>query len=447
MKKRINLQFMMLALVAILATIIMSVNIFYGAFKQEVLQDLRMYTQLMVETGVWDNISGSMKDTGSQAGDAELRITIVDDNGNVIYDNGSYAEEMGNHRERPEIAEAMEKGEGSAIRQSETIGENSIYYAVRLSDGKVLRISKKVKSVNSLLASVIPVLAAECVILFFICILLSGLLTKSITKPIEQMAENLDNPASVKAYKELVPFVETIRKQHEDILRSANMRQEFTANVSHELKTPLTSISGYSELIESGMATDEDAVKFAAEIHKNSNRLLSLINDIIRLSELDRISEEDLFEDVDIYETAVNCVNMLDMSAKKNEVSIRIEGESAHISANRQMMEELIYNLCDNAIRYNNRGGTVDVIVREDNEKVVVEVKDTGIGIPKEHQERIFERFYRVDKSRSKMTGGTGLGLAIVKHIVAIHSNARLELESELGKGTIIRLLFTKAGK
>lgn len=447
MKKRINLQFMMLALVAILATIIISISIFYGAFKQEVLQDLRMYTQLMVETGVWDNISDSMQDTEKQIDHEELRVTIVDSNGDVIYDNDSYAEEMSNHKERPEIAEAFEKGEGSAIRQSETIGENSIYYAVRLSDGKVLRISKQVKSIQSLLASVIPVLAAECVILFFICILLSGFLTKSITKPIEQMAENLDNPAAVKTYKELVPFVETIRKQHEDILRSANMRQEFTANVSHELKTPLTSISGYSELIESGMATDEDAVKFAAEIHKNSNRLLSLINDIIRLSELDRISEEELFEDVDIYETAANCVNMLGMAAKKNEVSIRIEGESTHIMANRQMMEELIYNLCDNAIRYNNRGGTVDVIVKEDNERVIVEVKDTGIGIHKEHQERIFERFYRVDKSRSKMTGGTGLGLAIVKHIVAIHPNAGLELESEPGKGTTMRLLFIKAGK
>lgn len=447
MKKRINLQFMMLTLVAILATITISISIFYGAFKQEVLQDLRMYTQLMVETGAWDNISDSAQNIGKQTGYGELRITIVDSNGNVIYDNDSDADRMSNHIERPEIADALEKGEGSAIRQSETIGESSIYYAVRLSDGKVLRISKQVKSIHSLLASVIPVLAAVCLILFLICILLSGFLTKSIIKPIEQMAENLDNPAIVKTYKELAPFVETIRKQHEDILRNANMRQEFTANVSHELKTPLTSISGYSELIESGMATDKDVVRFAAEIHKNSNRLLSLINDIIRLSELDRVSEEELFEDVDIYDIATVCVNMLDMSAKKNGVSIHVEGESRHVTANRQMMEELIYNLCDNAIRYNNRGGTVDVIVRGDNEKVIVEVKDTGIGIPKEHQERIFERFYRVDKSRSKMTGGTGLGLAIVKHIVAIHPNARLELESEPGKGTTMRLLFTKAGK
>lgn len=447
MKKRINLQFMMLTLVAILATITISISIFYSAFKQEVLQDLRMYAQLMVDTGVWDNVSDSAQNPDKQRGYGKLRVTLVDSDGDVIYDNDSITGEMKNHKDRPEIAEAMEKGEGFAIRQSETIGESSIYYAVRLPDGRILRISKQVKSIHSLLASVIPVLVAVCVILFFVCILLSGFLTKSIVRPIEQMAENLDNPMAVKTYKELVPFVETIRKQHEDILRNANMRQEFTANVSHELKTPLTSISGYSELIESGMATDKDVVRFAKEIHKNANRLLALINDIIRLSELDRISEEECFESVDIYDIAVTCVNMLEMAAKKNEVSIRVEGESHYITANKQMMEELIYNLCDNAIRYNNRGGTVDVIVREDNERVILEVKDTGIGIPKEHQERIFERFYRVDKSRSKMTGGTGLGLAIVKHIVAIHPNAKLELESEPGKGTTMRVIVTKAGK
>lgn len=445
MKKRINFQFMMLTMVAILATITISIGIFYNTFKQEVLQDLRMYTQLMVDTGVWDNISDFEKSPDRQGGYDELRITVVDGSGNVIYDNGRDSKEMSNHKERPEIAEALEKGEGSAIRQSETIGESSIYYAVRLSDGNVLRISKQVKSIHSLMASAIPVIVALCAVLFFACILLSGFLTKSIIKSIEQLAQNLDNPSAVKTYNELEPVVDTIRKQHEDILRNANMRQEFTANVSHELKTPLTSISGYSELIESGMATDKDIIRFASEIHKNSNRLLSLINDIIKLSELDHILEDDLFEDVDIYEIALNCVNMLDMAAKKNDVSIRTEGESAHITANRQMMEELVYNLCDNAIRYNNKGGTVDVTVEERDDKVIVEVKDTGIGIPKEHQERIFERFYRVDKSRSKMTGGTGLGLAIVKHIVAIHTDAKLELESESGKGTTMRIIFIKA--
>jgi two-component system phosphate regulon sensor histidine kinase PhoR len=226
-------------------------------------------------------------------------------------------------------------------------------------------------------------------------------------------------------------------------MKNANMRQEFTANVSHELKTPLTSISGYSELIESGIADDEDVVRFARQIHKNSNRLLTLINDIIRLSELDHTATEENHEQVDLYETAKTCVELLKMNAGKNDVTLQLHGESHMAYANKQMMEELIFNLCDNAIRYNNPGGAVDITVSGNESNTVVEVKDTGIGIPKEHQERIFERFYRVDKSRSKSTGGTGLGLAIVKHILAKHENTRLELESEVGKGTCVRVIFS----
>lgn len=220
------------------------------------------------------------------------------------------------------------------------------------------------------------------------------------------------------------------------------MRQEFTANVSHELKTPLTSISGYSELIESGMATNDDVIRFASEIHKNSKRLLTLINDILRLSQLDEATGDDVFEKINIYDIAQSSVEMLQMTADKNNVSITVSGSTQYIYANRQMMDELIYNLCDNAIRYNNPGGSVHVSVTKDNSDVIVEVKDNGIGISKENQQRIFERFYRVDKSRSKQTGGTGLGLAIVKHIVARHENARLELESEEEKGTTIRVIF-----
>lgn len=219
------------------------------------------------------------------------------------------------------------------------------------------------------------------------------------------------------------------------------MRQEFSANVSHELKTPLTSISGYAELIETGMASEQDTVRFAHGIHNSANRLLTLINDIIRLSELDGTEEEADTELLNLHEMAQNCVEMLKMSAEKHNVTIALNGTECYVTANRQMMEELLYNLCDNAIRYNNPGGSVDVQTysREGHTNLVV--KDTGIGISKEHQERIFERFYRVDKSRSKSTGGTGLGLAIVKHIIA-KSHAELELESEPGKGTTIRVIF-----
>jgi len=183
--------------------------------------------------------------------------------------------------------------------------------------------------------------------------------------------------------------------------------------------------------------------RFAREIHKSSNRLLTLINDIIRLSELD-VTTEDIMEELDICDMAANCVEMLQMSAEKHQVQLSFSGEQQMVTANRQMMDELIYNLCDNAIRYNNPGGRVDVSVYREVERVVLEVKDNGIGIPEKDQERIFERFYRVDKSRSKSTGGTGLGLAIVKHIIALHDNVKLELRSKLGEGTTIYVYFTK---
>ena len=230
----------------------------------------------------------------------------------------------------------------------------------------------------------------------------------------------------------------------EELLKNSKMRQEFTSNVTHALKTPLTSISGYAELIETGLASGDDIVRFARGIHKSANRLLILINDIIRLSELDNEEQELVTEHLNLYQLAVTCVEMLETNAEKHHVTISIQGENSYIEGNKMMMEELLYNLCDNAIRYNNENGTVLVEVHAEGEYVNLKVKDTGIGISKEHQERIFERFYRVDKSRSKSTGGTGLGLAIVKHIVEKH-HAKLTVESEIGKGTSMRITFQKA--
>ena len=228
-------------------------------------------------------------------------------------------------------------------------------------------------------------------------------------------------------------------------MKNAQMRQDFTANVSHELKTPLTSISGYAELIEHHMASAQDVPRFAGEIHRSANRLLSMINDIIRLSELDVMETEDMvFERVPLYVLAESCVDMLQLKAEKHNVTLKLKGTTCYVAGNREMVEEILYNLCDNAIRYNNPGGSVTVTAEPKGEKVMLQVADTGIGISKEHQQRVFERFYRVDKSRSKATGGTGLGLAIVKHMVAQH-HAELTLESEEGKGTTITILFEKA--
>lgn len=224
------------------------------------------------------------------------------------------------------------------------------------------------------------------------------------------------------------------------------IKQEFTANVSHELKTPLTSISGYAELIESGMASGEDVPNFAGRIRRESVRMLALISDILKLSKLDEKSKSDSFESVDLYEIACECGDVLEISAKKNDITVSVEGESLFIMGNPGELTELIYNLIDNGIRYNRHGGKVYVkIDGSDNDNVLamLTVSDTGIGIAKEHQGRVFERFYRVDKSRSKETGGTGLGLAIVKHVAERH-NAKIELDSREGEGTTIRVEFYK---
>lgn len=308
----------------------------------------------------------------------------------------------------------------------------------------IIRVAKEVQSMLSIFESGLPIIGVFAGVVFVICALVAHIMTKSLVEPIERLAEDISASDSISTYKEIEPFITTIQKQHEDILRNANMRQEFTANVSHELKTPLTAISGYAELIESGMANPEDITHFASKIQKNSKRLLTLINDIIQLSELDSTEVEVPFTKVDIYNVASECLTMLKVSASKMDVELTLEGEACEVNGNKALIEELIVNLCDNAIRYNNRGGKVKVSIHPNDKQVILAVKDTGIGISEENQQRIFERFYRVDKSRSKLTGGTGLGLAIVKHIVAQH-HAQMEIESAIGKGTEIRVIFNSS--
>jgi len=299
--------------------------------------------------------------------------------------------------------------------------------------------------VRAIIKSALPALAGMAAVLLVICSVAANMLSKSLIRPIENLANQLDAVEEEITYPELLPVVQRIREQHEDIMKGARMRQDFTANVSHELKTPLTAISGYAELIQSGMADEENTRRFAGEIHKNSKRLLTLINDIIRLSELDTVTDtEQTFEPVNLYAIAQTCVDMLQLQAENHGVTLSFAGEPCFVFSTKEMMEEVLYNLCDNAIRYNNTNGSVQVRVRCTEQKVILSVKDTGIGIPKDHQERVFERFYRVDKSRSKSTGGTGLGLAIVKHIL-VQTDAQMELFSEEGKGTEIIVIFPRA--
>ena len=436
MKKKINKMMILIATVTILLTMVLITVVYYDLFRRQVLEDLKSYGSLLKSCSSVEEI----KENGVPV-ESDLRLTLIGSDGQVLYDNEADSVAMGNHASRPEIQEAMRDGEGEAVRNSETLSQSTFYYAIRLEDGSILRLSKDARSIYSIFSQALPMMVGIFVVLLVLCMVAARVLTTKLVAPIEKLAQNIGECTEMQTYEELTPFMTMIRKQHEDIMKNARMRQEFSANVSHELKTPLTSISGYAELIETGMASEQDTVRFAHGIHNSANRLLTLINDIIRLSELDGTEEEADTELLNLHEMAQNCVEMLKMSAEKRNVTIALNGTECYVTANRQMMEELLYNLCDNAIRYNNPGGSVDVQTYAREGHTYLVVKDTGIGISKEHQERIFERFYRVDKSRSKSTGGTGLGLAIVKHIIA-KSHAELQLESEPGKGTTIRVIF-----
>ncbi len=437
MKKKINSSLIMIAVVGILATVLLLTLVYYDLFCRQVTEDLKTYVAFIRQY----DIAGDLQESGTIVHKEGLEVTLFSIDGQIIYDSNETYGQVEDSSEQPEIEAAFADGEGQAVRKSNTLNRSTFYYAVQLNDGSVLRVAKESESLFSIVVSALPSLALVTCMLIVVSMALAHYLTAKLVTPIERLAVNLEDKNDSPEYEELSPLIDTIQKQHQDIIKNAKIRQEFTANVSHELKTPLTSISGYAELIESGMASETDTVRFARGIHKSANRLLTLINDIIRLSELDGTEEAPHFERLNLYQLAETCVDMLYMNAEKHHVTIDLKGMESYITGNKQMIEELLYNLCDNAIRYNNENGSVTVEVYPRQRNTVLVVRDTGIGIPKEHQDRIFERFYRVDKSRSKSTGGTGLGLAIVKHILVKH-NASIELKSESGEGTEITVTF-----
>ncbi len=450
MKQKINSRLIGMSVVVVIATVLCMTFVFYGFFQRQVRNDLHVNAELLKATGMFEREhSGDPADqdmftqlTAVFDNDESLRVTWIDFDGTVLYDNGTDASTLENHSERPEFQDALAYGEGEVQRRSDTMDKSTFYYAVLLDDGSVLRLAADVQSMFSIFVSVIPLLILIVVILIVVSVIVGRLLTRQLLKPIETLANNIEDTAHTPIYKELVPFVETIREQHDNILSAAKARQDFTANVSHELKTPLTAISGYAELIENHMADEKQAAQFAEQIHENAERLLSLINDIIRLSELDTGAEELLiFEPLDLYSLAKDRADLLMVSAKKKQIQLVVEGESCPLRGNRDMIAELIDNLCQNAIHYNRENGKVTVSAQIERERPTLRVTDNGIGIPADMQERVFERFFRVDKSRSRETGGTGLGLAIVKHIVALH-DAEISLFSEVGKGTTIEVRF-----
>ena len=438
MRKLILTDFVVLLAAAIVATTMIMTLLTYSIFENRVIDDLSMDARViaaMMENGEALKVLAEIKDA--------LRVTIVLPSGEVVYDNRVDTAGMDNHAHRREIKLAMENGEGYDVRESETLDRNTFYYAMRLTDGSVLRAAKEASSIWNIYLRAAPLIVLIAVLLIALSAGATNALTRRVVEPIRRMTEKTDAEKEIKVYPELAPLLSKIHSQHEEIIRSADMRAEFTANVSHELKTPLTSITGYAELIESGMAEGEMIKRFAGEIHKNASRLLTLINDTIRLSQMDEDRNVIEREIMDPAVIAENVAEQLRMSAEKHWVTLSVDAKPCLISADRRMIEELIHNLCDNAIRYNVRGGSVRLTVRPIKEHVLVMVQDTGIGISREHQERVFERFYRVDKSRSKATGGTGLGLAIVKHIAARH-DAKITMKSELGRGTTIMVKFDR---
>lgn len=483
------------------------------------------------------------------------RITLVSSDGDVLYDSKTNAEEMENHAKREEIKEALKNGFGESSRYSATLTEETFYYAKKLANGNVVRVSVDHATMLTLVLGMLTPIIIVLIGALALSIFLAYRISKRIVEPLNSI--DLDKPFENEAYDELAPLLTHIERQKEQIhnqykeleVRKSefyavieNMneglvllsrdytvlsinpaagaffsaspecigndflllernheinkaldnavqdgrseievnrngheyqlnisrigsdeqtigvvilvfdisdkvfaernRKEFTANVSHELKTPLQSIMGSAELLENGLVKTDDVPKFIGRIRSEVARLVTLIEDIIRLSQLDE-STDFPQEDADIYEIAKSEAEILSLTAQKRNVNISVKGKSTAIHAPKQLLHEIIYNLCDNAIKYNKEGGSVEVSVEESDNNVILSVSDTGIGIPLDNQSRVFERFYRVDKSHSKETGGTGLGLSIVKHAVQ-YLNGKISLESNVDKGTKISVVFSK---
>ena len=419
-------------------TAVLILSVFYS------YSDNQLKEQLRVVESVVENQLAQDDDTAfiSNHIDKNVRITLVAKDGTVIADSQESANKLGNHLNRQEIQQAIKNGEATVTRHSDTQGKKIYYFATQLDNGNILRVSTEAKSIGKFFSEYIIYILLCIIVVIVTAVFVSMGITKSIVKPITQLGQSLDNIDKFKSDEELKPLVNALLQQKKKQKMLDKQKKQFTANVSHELKTPLTSIAGYAELIETGMAKPEDIKPFAGVIRKQALRLVNLSEDIIQLSQLEESDDEDMsFESVNLYEIAQRCVEALNINAINKGVTLNLTGEECYIRGKAQLVEELVYNLCDNAIRYNKENGNVTVTVTPLEKGASVSVKDTGIGIPKKYQERIFERFFRVDKSRSKATGGTGLGLAIVKHITQLH-DAKLEISSEESKGTEIIVTF-----
>ncbi len=387
------------------------------------------------------DISGTKYLAEMDAVDWGARVTCITADGEVLYDSRRDEKDLENHSEREEVREALENGEGEDVRVSDTVGRELYYYAVLLDDGSVLRVAREMDSLMRTAFAMLPAVGGLALLMLVFALALARWQTKRLIKPINEL--DLEHPLENAVYPELTPLLEAMDRQNKEKEAVSNMRKEFSANVSHELKTPLTSISGYAEIIMNGMVRPADIPLFSERIYKEARRLITLVEDIIKLSKLDEESVELEKEEVDLYDLTREIVSRLAPQAAQKNIHMEVTGEPVIYKGIRQILDEMVYNICENAIKYNNDNGRVTVWVGSTLSGPKISVADTGIGIPKEHQERIFERFYRVDKSHSKERGGTGLGLSIVKHGAILHG-AKVNVESDEGKGTRMEILFTK---
>ena len=441
MRKKIQRSMVMVLFITLLLSYAILTVIMYNRnlalLESEVRQEARY-----IRTAV--NISGSEYLEEMNGVDWTTRVTQIDRDGNVLYDTRRDESTLENHSGRQEIKEAFTDGEGEEIRVSDTVGQEMYYYALRLDDGTVLRVSKSMDGLVGTAIDIFPIMAALAAVMLVVAYFLAKWQTRRLVRPIYEL--DLEHPLENKTYEELTPFLEAMDKQNKEKEAVSNMRKEFSANVSHELKTPLTSISGYAEIMKNGMVRPQDIPLFSERIYKEARRLITLVEDIIKLSKLDEESVELEKQDVDLYELTREIISRLSPQASQKNIRMEVTGEPVNYFGIRQILDEMIYNVCENAVKYNNENGRVSVWVGNTLDGPKITVSDTGIGIPKEHHERIFERFYRVDKSHSKERGGTGLGLSIVKHGALLHG-AKVAVDSTPGRGTRIEMQFPKVGK
>ena len=390
------------------------------------------------------------------------RVTLIAPDGTVVYDSEEPAAQMENHAGRPEVAAALAQGQGASERASSTLGEVMLYQAVRLDDGMVVRLAQEQDGFLSVLVSLAVPLVLLAAVLLAISFATARRSARAIIAPLLDV--DLDHPRrnSDTVYAEMMPMLDRIESQRQELKQQMRaladndrMRREFTANITHELKTPLTTISGYAELIAGGMVADEaDLRDFGGRIHREAGRLTALVNDILTLSNLDEAERSDIdgidgtasvlgsVEPVDLPRMLESIQQRLEQMAARSEVTLLVEAEPAMVVGVPRLLDELAYNLASNGIRYNLPQGTVTLKCGVDAEShPYIQVVDTGIGIAPEEQGKVFVRVYRVDKSRSKARGGTGLGLAIVKHAAVFHG-ATIDMASELGMGTCITVTF-----